>query len=150
MGFFDRFKKSKEKQVSGKKTAGKIIRQEKQKKDTAKKALPKKESKPKVFGKETLDTGLAYRNLIKPMVSEKASVLASEGKYVFVVSPSANKIEVKKAVQKVFNVKVKDVNIINVSGKSVRFGRHWGRTKDWKKAVVTLEPGENIELYEGV
>ena len=152
MGLLDRFRKSREKEVGGKKVAGKIIKRGKkaEKSKEKKEDIEKKEAKPKTFRKEAADTGLAYRHLFKPMVSEKASILTSEGKYVFVVNPKANKIEIKKAIQNVFNVRVKDVNIINMRGKNVRFGRVWGKTKDWKKAIVTLEPGEKIELYEGV
>lgn len=156
MGFLDRFKKTREKSVGDKKIAGKIIDKEKDKKETAakkpekKKEVRKEEGRPKSYRKDAYDTGNAYRYLLKPMVSEKSTFLTAEGKYVFVVHPEANKIEIKKAVQKVFNVKVEDVNIINVSGKKVRFGRENGRTKNWKKAVVTLAPGDTIELYEGV
>jgi len=159
MGFLDRFKKTREKSVGDKKVAGKIIDKEKKQekpdkkkteKKAAKKEIKKDESRPKSYRKDAYDTGNAYRYLLKPMVSEKATFLSADGKYVFIVHPDANKIEIKKAVQKVFNVKVEDVNIINVSGKEVRFGRSRGRTKDWKKAVVTLAPGDAIELYEGV
>jgi len=149
MGILNKFKKFREKQVGKKQVATKILDKGKKDKKGKKDAKPKKDAVIKPAAKK-LDTGLAYKYLIKPMISEKASLLASQGKYVFVVSPRANKVEVEKAVQKVFNVRVKDVNIINTSGKSVRFGRTYGRTKDWKKAIVTLEPGEKIEIYEGV
>jgi len=149
MGLLDKFKKIREKSVGTKKVAEKIIEKEKQ---PAKKAEPKKkeEAKPRVVRKESLDTGMAYRNLVKPMVSEKSSFLTADGKYVFVVNLDANKIEIKKSVEAVYNVRVKDVNVINMRGKRVRFGRVWGKTNDWRKAVVTLEPGDKIELYEGV
>ncbi|NIP32772.1 50S ribosomal protein L23 [Candidatus Saccharibacteria bacterium] len=153
MGLLDKFKKLREKSVGDRKVAGKVIEKEKKEaKKPKKKEAPKKkeEAKPKILRKESADTGLAYHNLIKPMVSEKSSFLTSEGKYVFVVHPDANKIEIKKAVQKVYNVRVRDVKIINMRGKSVRFGRVTGRTKDWKKAIVGLESGDKIELYEGV
>lgn len=145
MGLLDRFKKAREKQVGQKKIASKILSKDETKKQPAK----PKPVEPKVGGK-TASTGLSYKYLVKPMVSEKSSVLASQGKYVFVVHPKANKIEVARAIRSVYNVKVIDVNIINMSGKSVRFGRVWGRTKKWKKAVVTLAPGQKIEIYEGV
>jgi len=157
MGFLDRFKKARERSVGDKKVAGKIIDKEKgakketaEKKSDKKKGVKKEEGRPKSYRKDAYDTGNAYRYLLKPMVSEKSTFLSAEGKYVFVVHPEANKIEIKKAVQKVFNVKVEDVNIVNISGKHVRFGRESGRTKDWKKAIVTLAPGDTIELYEGV
>lgn len=146
MGFLDRFKKSREKQVGKKAVAAKILGKEKAKPEDKKE---EKIREARVASKKT-DTGMAFRHLIKPMVSEKASVLASQGKYVFVVHPYANKIQIKKAVEEVFGVKVNDVNIIKMLGKNVRFGRVRGRTKNWKKAVVTLEPGQKIEIYEGV
>lgn len=148
MGFFDRFKKAKEQQVGDRKIASKVIKG-KEKRAAAKGDKAERKEKP-AARKESVDTGLAYRNLIEPMVSEKASILAAQGKYVFKVSRDANKIEIKKAVEKVFNVRVQDVNVLNVRGKEVRFGRVSGTTKSWRKAVVTLVPGQKIELYEGV
>jgi large subunit ribosomal protein L23 len=144
MGFLDRFKKSKEKEVGKRRIAGKILAKEK--KEIAKAS---KKEETGALGKKA-ETGLAYRYLIKPMISEKASVLASHSKYVFVVHPKANKIEVAKAVEKVFNVEVRRVNIIKMRSKAVRFGRLRGKTKGWKKAIVTLAPGQKIEIYEGV
>jgi large subunit ribosomal protein L23 len=147
MGLLDRFKKTREKEVGKKKIASKILSKEKEaKKKEVAKARPEE---PRV-GRKKVETGLSYKYLIKPMVSEKSSILASRGKYVFIVHPEANKIEVAKAIQNAYDVKVRDVNIINMSGKAVRFGRVSGRTKNWKKAIVTLEPGQKIEIYEGV
>lgn len=88
--------------------------------------------------------------IIKPLITEKISSLAGQGKYGFMVAPDANKITVKKAINVIYGVEVKDVKIINVSGKFVTYGRLSGKTKDWKKAIVTLAPGEKIEVYEGV
>lgn len=76
--------------------------------------------------------------------------MAAEGKYAFAVSPEANKILVKKAVSAVYGVNVKNVTMMNVLGKSIRYGRQLGKRKDWKKAIVTLKEGEKIEVYEGV
>ncbi|MBU1180430.1 50S ribosomal protein L23 [Patescibacteria group bacterium] len=88
--------------------------------------------------------------LIKPLITEKISDMAVFGKYAFEVSPDANKIMVKKAVSTLYGVKIKDVKIINVRGKRVRHGRQWGKRKNWRKAIVSLAPGEKIEIYEGV
>ncbi len=88
--------------------------------------------------------------LVKPLITEKATHLASENKYVFVVSIKANKIEVAKAIQAVYGVKPTDVNIVNMKGKRVARGKVRGQRKDWKKAVVTLAKGETIKIYEGV
>ncbi len=97
-----------------------------------------------------MDTGYAYRVLLKPMISEKSSSLLVHNQYVFVVDDRANKIEVKKAVQKVYDVKVVGVNIVRMRGKVVRFGRTNGKRSIWKKAIVTIQSGQKIELYEGV
>jgi len=90
------------------------------------------------------DTGEAFRVLVRPVVSEKSYRAASGGKYVFMVSKSANKIQVRNAVEKVYDVKVTAVNIVNVRGKERNFGRTSGRTSAWKKAVVTLKKGQII------
>ncbi|MFA6393665.1 MAG: 50S ribosomal protein L23 [Patescibacteria group bacterium] len=94
--------------------------------------------------------GRAYRVLIKPLVTEKASVLSSLNKYNFSVSPDANRIEVAKAIHEVYGIKPVKVNIINNKGKKVRYGKTKGTRKDWKKAVVTLPAGKSINVYEGV
>lgn len=92
----------------------------------------------------------AYRVLIKPIVTEKASDLGVNDKYVFMVDRSANKIEVAKAITKVYGIKPEKVNLLNFKGKKVRRGRTEGKRKDWKKAVVTLPKGKTINVYEGV
>lgn len=92
----------------------------------------------------------AYRVLVKPLVTEKATNLAASNKYVFVVSEGANKISVAKAVESLYGVKPIKVNISNVSGKRVARGRIRGQRNDWRKAIVTLAAGQSIEIYEGV
>lgn len=84
--------------------------------------------------------------LIKPVVTEKATASELLRKYTFRVSPSANKIEIKKAIQKLYKVTPTKINIIRVKGKTVRYGKTSGRTKNWKKATVTLKEGEKIDL----
>ena len=98
----------------------------------------------------TLD---AYSTIIRPVVSEKATVLGDQGKYVFEVAPGANKIQIKQAVEQAFankKVQVAAVNILKVVGKTRRRGRSIGVTRSWKKAVVTLKPGQRLDLFEGV
>lgn len=104
----------------------------------------------KVAKKKKGDTALAYRYLLKPIITEKATYLGSENKYIFLVTKDANKYEVKKAIQKLYGVTVTKVNIINRQGKNVTFSRIAGKTKATKKAIVTLKSGQAIELYEGV
>jgi large subunit ribosomal protein L23 len=98
----------------------------------------------------SLDT---YSTIIRPVVSEKATVLGDQGKYVFEVAPNANKIQIKQAVEQAFankKVQVAAVNILRVVGKTRRRGRSIGMTRSWKKAVVTLKPGQRLDLFEGV
>jgi large subunit ribosomal protein L23 len=70
------------------------------------------------------------------------------GKYTFRVADGANKIEIRKAVEEIFNVNVKSVNTVSVRGKKRRRGRYLGTTSEWKKAVVTLKEGQKIEAFE--
>ena len=88
--------------------------------------------------------------LVRPLITEKTTMLMQEGKYAFVVAKTANKIEIAKAVETVFIVKVLAVNTVNVMGKTKRMGRHEGKRPDYKKAIVKLAPGERIEFFEGV
>ena len=87
--------------------------------------------------------------LVRPLITERTTQLMAEGKYVFVVAKSANKIEIAKAVSEIFKVKVAKVNTVNVLGKKKRMGRTQGKRPDYKKAIVKLAPGETIEFFEG-
>jgi len=92
-----------------------------------------------------------YGIIRRPIVTEKSNLQKEEAnKVTFEVDRRANKIEIKQAVQGLFNVKVLDVGVMNYGGKRKRLGRFTGRTSDWKKAVVTLRPGDKIEFFEGV
>ncbi len=84
--------------------------------------------------------------LIEPVVSERSTYLNEIDKYVFVVQKDANKIEIKQAVEKLFDVKVDKVNIVNVQGKRKRRRFKIGKRPDWKKAIITLQEGQKIEL----
>ncbi|MCW7752438.1 50S ribosomal protein L23 [Desulfobotulus sp. H1] len=89
--------------------------------------------------------------LIRPLNTEKTNILLEEGnKVTFEVAPEANRIEVKKAIETVFNVKILSVHILNIKGKVKQRGRIVGKRKDWKKAIATLMPGEKIEFFDGV
>lgn len=97
------------------------------------------------------NTGRAHHILHRHHLSEKTNSFAVIGRYVFKVAKTANKIEVKKAIEAVYEVHVDSVNMMNVSGKNRRQGKSVGRTQDWKKAIVTLKSGEKIAgLAEGV
>jgi large subunit ribosomal protein L23 len=88
--------------------------------------------------------------LVHPILTEKLVTLKELNQYGFVVVKRANKIEIKSAVEKRFGVTVNSVRTVNVRGKVKRMGRHSGRRADWKKAYVTLKPGDKIELVEGL
>ena len=92
-----------------------------------------------------------YKIVKKPLVTEKGTVMLSEGNRVtFKVHLDANKIEIREAVQKIFSVNVLQVNTQVVRGKRKRFGKAMGQTKSWKKAMVQLKEGDKIEIFEGV
>jgi len=89
----------------------------------------------------------AYRVLVKPINTEKSMDLAAFNQYIFEVAKDSNKVEIKKAIQFVYNVKPVKINTIKIKGKNVKYGKTKGRTKDWKKAIITLKQGEKIENY---
>ena len=91
-----------------------------------------------------------YEVLRKPLITEKSTDLQSLNKYAFEVADSANKPLVKQAIENAFKVKVTGVNIITMPGKSRRMGRRIIQSPSWKKAIVTLQPGDKIEFFEGV
>jgi len=88
--------------------------------------------------------------LIAPVLSEKANMLREEGKYVFRVAMSANKIQIKEAVRRLFNVHPISCTVMVVGGKPKRLRNRPGYTSDWKKAIVKLPKDEKIGLFEGV
>ena len=89
--------------------------------------------------------------LKRPLITEKSTIQKeTKNQLTFEVNRKANKVEIRRAVEKVFNVRVVDVRTIQMKGKVKRFGRILGKRQDWKKAVVTLAPGEHVEFFEGV
>ena len=88
----------------------------------------------------------AYQAVISPHVTEKASNLGALNKYIFKVSKNAGKIEIKNAIEKMYEVEVKDVAVMNVPAKFRRVGRHEGEKPGYKKAIVTLKEGNKIEI----
>lgn len=91
-----------------------------------------------------------YDIVVRPIITEKSSLLKDAGnQYVFEVQRDANKIEIRKAVEKLFKVKVVSVHISNIEGKKKRVGRFAGKKPDWKKAIVKLNPKDKITIFEG-
>ena len=91
-----------------------------------------------------------YGVLLRPIITEKTTVLTGLDKYVFEVDLRANKNQIKEAVQIAFSVRVAEVNTMVMKGKAKRFGRRITNRPDWKKAIVTLVQGDKIELFEGI
>ena len=87
-------------------------------------------------------------DLIKPLITEKSTMLIQDNKYTFRVEPRANKTQIKQAVENIFKVKVEKVNTINVKGKKKKVRNIPGRTSDTKKAIITLKKGDKIEIFE--
>lgn len=84
----------------------------------------------------------------RPLITEKGTRLAEMGQYLFEVHPDSNKLQIKEAVERAFNVKVVAVNVMNVPGKRRRWKRHYAYQSDWKKAIVTLAPGQSLQILE--
>ena len=91
-----------------------------------------------------------YEVLRHPLITEKSTELQAQGKYAFEVAREATKPQIRQAVEKALKVKVVSVNVMMVPGKTRRVGRRQVTTQSWKKAIVTLKPGDKIELFEGV
>jgi large subunit ribosomal protein L23 len=139
--FLDRFKKQPHRGARDKAPAAKPVG------GAVPSATPETKPTPKPGSEDTRE---AYRILLHPVVSEKASRVGELRQYVFAVPLSATRLAVGRAVFALYGVRPAKVNIVRVKGKVVRFGRRTGKQKDWKKAVVTLRPGQRITVYEGV
>lgn len=131
---------------------GRKKKEEKEEKKVSKKPSissdkKKKEKKDELSLKGDIkDIDKISRILIRPLVSEKITNLQKENKYVFEVHPKANKIEIKKAIKKLYGVTPLKVNIVKIKGKPVRFRLTRGYTSPIKKAIITLKEGESINL----
>lgn len=163
MGLFDRFKSEKEHIGKDKKPKHIVAKTAKEKAELEKKrqfaAVPgagtsekaksdshDKKSETKQVARRKDDTHSAYRVLIRPLISEKSTLLGTTNQYVFVIDRRANKIEVSKAVVALYGVKPRKINVLNYAGKSLRYGKTQGTTKAWKKAIITLQSGQKIDV----
>jgi large subunit ribosomal protein L23 len=140
MALFDVFKKKKESKAPQAKPAVKRVRK------TAKPTVEKKEKPASVPLKATKVSRVAYRVLKQPHITEKATDLTKDDQYVFEVYSSAEKTEIKRAVEDIYGVTVISVNIIKIPSKSRRLGRVEGRKAGYKKAIVKIKAGQKIEL----
>ena len=91
-----------------------------------------------------------YDILRRPIITEKGTMMSVQHKYAFEVASGANKVMVAEAVEKIFKVNVTAVNVVHVPAKRRRVGKHHAMTAPWKKAIVTLQPGQKIEVFGGV
>lgn len=107
-------------------------------------AAAKKAATTSVIGNARL-----YDVIVRPVVTEKSTAASEHNKLTFKISPTATKKDVKAAVESIFNVKVKKVNTINVEGKAKKFRGRDGQRSDFRKAVVTLEPGQTVDVAAG-
>jgi large subunit ribosomal protein L23 len=92
----------------------------------------------------------ASQVIIRPVVSEKSYVLATVDKYTFRVHPDANKIQIRQAIEELFDVKVVSVRKMSVKSKPKRRGFTAGRTRSWTKAIVQVKPGQSIPIFQGL
>jgi large subunit ribosomal protein L23 len=92
----------------------------------------------------------ASQVIIRPVVSEKSFVQAEIGKYTFRVHSDAHKTQIRQAIEQLFDVKVRDVRTSSVKSKPKRRGVYAGRTRTWKKAIVQLQPGDTIPIFQGL
>lgn len=91
-----------------------------------------------------------FHILLRPVITEKSTLLSEQGRYVFEVAKGATKHDIKRAVEDAFDVTVVRVHTMGVRGKRKRFGPRITTLRSWKKAIVTLAPGDTITLFEGV
>lgn len=153
MSLFDKIKKSKKKVVPTKDAPVKATpKTDSPKAAATKKNVEKKETKPATKNTTTdaKKASNAYRVLIRPFVSEKATDAERTGRYTFVVHRDANKTEIKHAIEAVYGVRPKQVRTMQMDGKEVRFGTRFGRRADWKKAIAVMPKGKTINIHEGV
>ncbi len=92
----------------------------------------------------------ADKIIIEPLLTEKSNIQRESGKYAFRVHPDAGKLEIMRAVEELFSVHAQSCNVLNVKGKPKRVRYQRGYTSSWKKAVITVSPGEKIQIFEGV
>ena len=93
---------------------------------------------------------IQYDIIRRPLITEKTNIQKeTSNQFTFEVDRRANRVEIKRAIEKIFNVKVANTRTMHVRGKVKRRGRILGKRRDWKKAIVTLMPGERIEFFEG-
>jgi len=152
MSFFDRFRSTKGKETASKPKAGKLSADEAKQKTFAN--VPASEDRPKKSEKASApakapavkeSTHGAFRTLLGPVVTEKSTMVKQSGQYIFSVNQAATKTDVRHAIKHVYGVTPVSINMVNLPGKVVRYGRTTGRTMARRKAMVTLPTGKTID-----
>lgn len=163
MGFFDRFTSSKGKDTKATPQRGVVKSAKPSKEDEEKKAFTavpsgkeaKAEKKVEAKGEQAKapvskeSTHQAYATLIRPVITEKSTRLAKLNQYVFLVAPSATKEEVRQAIFHTYDIHPLDVTMVNLPGKTVRYGRTSGRQPGRRKAIISLPAGKTIDVTNG-
>ena len=149
MALFNIFKifKKKEKPAENKKVAKKIMKKKETQAPTVKKT--RKKTRTIAPSEKQEFSEIAVKILIAPQITEKATELGDQGKYIFRVKKEARKPQIKKAIQEMYGVNIISINIINVPKKKRRSGRTEGYRAGFKKAIVTLAKGQKIEVMPG-
>lgn len=149
MGFLDKIKNLKTEpnnKTDEAKTAGGVVLKKKADQAAEISSVGQKKKKTEIGQNQLNKVGVLVRHLM----TEKTTRLAEKNQYVFAVSSQANKIAIAQAVKNRYGVTPIKINTVNVLGKTVRYGRSSGKTKSWKKAIVTLPPGQSIKTQEPV
>lgn len=120
-------------------------KQSNKKDETEIKQEDKKETEKNLKSDPKKTSGSFYLFLKEPLMTEKGTILRESGQYLFKVAPKANKIEIKRAIENIFGVKVVNVNIINIPRKKRRLGKSHGFKAGYKKAIIKLKEGDKIE-----
>ena len=163
MGILDRFKKPTTGQTSTdepaekpKKEVAKVKVEPKKKVVSTEAEKPKESKKAEIENTETTEKkpktepAKIYNILVRPLITEKVTNLNKFNQYVFAVAEKANKIQIAHAIESRYGVKPLRVNVLNYSGKKVRYGRSSGKMKNWRKAIITLPEGKSLDIYSSV
>ncbi len=142
MNFLDRFKFKRKpfKEEPAKATVESVVPQKTTLKD-------KDQEKTRPVDRGHFPTSAHASYLVRPHLSERAVGMGEKGRYVFVVARHANKLQIREAVKALYGITPVAVHMINVRGKKVRFGKTLGKTRAWKKAIITLPAGSKIDIY---
>jgi len=164
MSIFDKFKKSGTDKDDSAPQAAKV---QPAKVSAPKEPKPRKESKPKAEKVASVSEGAkkeeaavkaekghkhydVFGILLEPLITEKAANIGVLNQYIFKVAKNANKIQISQAIEARYGVKPVSINVMNCGGKNIRYGKTLGRTKGYRKAIITLPEGKSISVYEAV